>query len=286
MHLLPRPLYPIVFACLPALAFAAEDAWQNPLKKALRNGQPVVGMTITVPSADIVLQAARLGFDFVWIEMEHGPITLESARNLVLATQGTGMMPIIRVPHNELWLAKRALDTGAMGIVFPFTSTPELARQAVEACKFPPHGRRGSGPTLPALRWPAPQGYADFADDNIMVIIIIEEKQAVENIDAILDVPGIDVVFIGPNDLSFSYGDRGAQTAQVKEAIQRVFDAAKRRGLPVGRTSPVGDVRGYIEDGFQFFMAPNELNFIAAGARPYLEAAGKSAPEPEGRPFY
>jgi 2-keto-3-deoxy-L-rhamnonate aldolase RhmA len=243
-------------------------------------------MTISVASADVVLQAARIGFDFVWIEMEHSPISLESVRKMVLATQGTPLIPIVRVPVNEIWTAKRALDAGALGVIFPFTSTPELAKQAVDACRYPPIGRRGAGAGLASMRWPAPQGYADFADKNALVIIIIEEKRAVENIDAILDVPGIDVVFIGPNDLSYSYGDRGRQTPQVTAAIARVAAAAKKRNIPAGRTTGTNDIKGHIQSGFQFFQASSELGFIAAGARPFLEAAGKSAPDMKNRPLY
>lgn len=265
---------------------ATAAAWENPLKKTLRDGKPVVGMTVSIPSPDVVLQAARVGFDFVWIEMEHSPISLETVRNMVLATQGTGLVPLVRVPVNELWTAKRALDAGALGVIFPFTSTPELAKQAVEACRYPPLGRRGAGAGLASMRWPAPQGYADFADKNVLVIIIIEEKRAVENIDAILDVKGIDVVFIGPNDLSYSYGDRGRQTDQVKAAIAKILAAAKKRGIPAGRTAGTGDIKASIEQGFQFFQGSSEVGLIATGARPLLEAAGKFAPDLKNRPLY
>ena len=265
---------------------AASNTWENPLKKLLREGKSAVGMTVTINNPDVVLQAARVGFDFVWIEMEHSPVTLESVRHMVLATQGTPLIPLVRVPVNELWTAKRALDTGALGIIFPFTSTPELARQAVAACRYPPAGRRGAGPGLASQRWPAPQGYADFADQNVLCVIIIEEKRAVENIDAILDVPGIDVVFIGPNDLSYSYGDRGRQTPQVTAAIAKIIAAAKKRGIPAGRTAGTNDIKNHIDQGFQFFQASSELGFLAAGARPFLEAAGKTPPDMKNRPLY
>lgn len=276
----------LVASLLSGTLLHAQSEWENPVKKTLREGKPVIGLTITVPSAEVALQAARLGFDFVWIEMEHSAITLETARNMVLATHGTATVPFIRVPVNELWTAKRALDVGALGVIFPFTSTPELARQAVAACKYPPLGRRGSGPGLASLRWPAPGGYADFADKNAMVVIIIEQKQAVENIDAILAVPGIDVVFIGPNDLSHSYGFRGRQTPEVKEAIAKVVAAAKRHNIPVGRTAGAGDIGEHIKEGFRFFQASSELGMMAAGARPILEAAGKTAEAPKARPMY
>jgi 2-keto-3-deoxy-L-rhamnonate aldolase RhmA len=283
------PLYRVVGAIAAvSLSFVVVRAaeWENPLRTKLREGQPVIGMTITVPSPDVVVQAARLGFDFVWIEMEHSPITLETARTMVLATSGTGLIPLIRVPVNELWTAKRALDCGALGVIFPFTSTPELARQAVAACHYPPGGLRGAGPGLAALRWPAPEGYANFADSQALVVIIIEQKSAVENIDAILDVPGIDVVYIGVNDLSYSFGDRGQQTPQVVAAIARVIAAAKARNLPVGRPTSAADVRRHLDEGFRFFQSASELGLIAAGARPLLEAAGKTPPDPKDRPLY
>jgi 2-keto-3-deoxy-L-rhamnonate aldolase RhmA len=281
-------------AGMAALAFAlaapklgAQTDLENPVKRLLREGKPVVGATITIPSADVAAQAAALGFDFLWIEMEHSPITLETARTMILATRGSRTVPLIRVPVNELWTAKRALDAGGLGVIFPFTSTPELARQAVAACRYPPGGRRGAGPGLATLRWPAPGGYADFADRNVLVVIIIEQAQAVEQIEEIAAVPGIDVIFIGVNDLSYSFGLRGRQDdPTVKGAIAKVVAAAKKRGIPVGRPSGAEQVGQFIKEGFQFFQASSELGMMAAGARPMLQAVGKTAPDPKARPLY
>jgi 2-keto-3-deoxy-L-rhamnonate aldolase RhmA len=264
-----------------------QAAWENPVKKTLREGKPVIGLTMTVPSADIAAQAAELGFDFLWIEMEHSPITLESARSIILATRGSRTVPFIRVPVNELWTAKRALDAGALGVIFPFTSTPELAAQAVAACRYPPVGRRGSGPGLAILRWPVPGGYSDFADQNAMVVIIIEQASAVERIDEILSVPGIDVVYIGPADLSYSLGLRGKQDdPKLKDAIAKIVAAAKRHNLPVGRPASATQIPEFLKQGFQFFQSSSELGLFAAGARPLLDALGKSGPEPKTRPMY
>lgn len=260
--------------------------WENPVKKLLREGKPVVGLTVTIPSPDVALQAARLGFDFLWIEMEHSGITLESLHNIILATNGTACMPITRIPVNELWTAKRALDSGSMGVIFPFTSTPELARQAVSACRYPPVGLRGFGPGLASLRWPAPEGYRAFADENILVIVIIEQAQAVERIEEIASVPGVDVMFIGPNDLSFSLGLGGRQDEpRLKEAIAKVLAAGKKHGVAVGRTASPDQIGGLIKEGFQFFQASSELGMMAAGSRSILEAAGKTAPSKD-RPMY
>jgi 2-keto-3-deoxy-L-rhamnonate aldolase RhmA len=196
-------------------------------------------------------------------------------------------IPFIRVPVNELWMAKRALDAGALGVIFPFTSTPELARQAVAACKYPPAGRRGAGPGLASTRWPAPEGYYNFSDQNAMVIIIIEEARAVEQIEEIAAVPGIDVMFIGTNDLSFSLGTRGNQNdPKVKDAIARVVAAAKKYKIPVGRPGNAATIPELLKQGFTFFQAPSELNMMATGARPMLELLGKSGTQPGQRPAY
>src|SRR5271157_444210 len=160
---------------MPAAKSGSQATWENPVKKLLQEGNPVIGITLTVASAEIAAQAATLGFDFLWIEMEHSPITLESLRDMVLATRGLGAVPFARPPVNELWTAKRVLDAGVLGVVFPFTRSPELARQAVAACRYPPAGLRGSGADLAQFRWPAPGGYYAFADRNVMVIAVIED---------------------------------------------------------------------------------------------------------------
>jgi len=273
---------------LPAVAAFPQTEWENPVKKLLREGKPVIGATITVASPEIAAQAANLGFDFLWIEMEHSPITLETARNMILATRGLKAMPFTRVPVNELWTAKRVLDAGSIGVIFPFTSTPELARQAVAACKYPPEGLRGAGPGLATFRWPAPEGYYKFANKNVMVIIIIEQGKAVDQIEQIAAVPGIDVMFIGTNDLSFSLGVGGQQDHPKQlEAIGKVVAAAKRHKVPLGR--PAGSpeqVQQYIKDGFTFFQGGAELGLMAAGAQPLLQSLGKTGIDPKARPLY
>lgn len=266
----------------------AQPQWENPVKKLLKEGKPVIGATITVASPDVAAHAANAGYDFLWIEMEHSPITLETARSMVLATRGLKAVPFIRVPVNELWTAKRALDAGALGVIFPFSSTPELAKQAVDACKYPPVGRRGAGPGLASFRWQGPESYYDFSDRNAMVINIIEEKRAIEKIDEIASTPGLDVLFIGTNDLSFSYGKRGELNHDVvQDAIRKVVAAGKKYGVAVGR--PVGSaeqIEEYRKEGFLFFQAPSDLNVMAAGSRPLLDALGKSGIDPKKTPLY
>jgi 2-keto-3-deoxy-L-rhamnonate aldolase RhmA len=129
----------------------------NPVKLKLARGEPVIGLVISVNNVEVAAHGAGLGFDFLWIEMEHAPISLETLRNMVLATRGMPAVPFARPPVNELWTAKRVLDAGVLGVIFPFTRTPELARQAAAACRYPPAGLRGSGADLAQARWPAPE---------------------------------------------------------------------------------------------------------------------------------
>jgi 2-keto-3-deoxy-L-rhamnonate aldolase RhmA len=283
------PLLSALLMISAACAWAQSPAeWENPVKKLLQEGKPVIGATITVPSPEIAAQAANLGFDFLWIEMEHSPITLETARNMILATRGLKAVPFIRVPVNEIWTAKRALDQGSLGVIFPFTSTPELARQAVAACRYPPEGLRGAGPGLASFRWPAPEGYTSFANRNVAVVVIIEQSQAVERIDEIASVPGIDVLFIGTNDLSFSLGFHGRQDdPRLKSAIEKVVAAGRRNKVALGRpASSPEQVQQYINEGFLFFQASSELGMMAAGAGPLLKSLGKSGFDPKTRPLY
>jgi 2-keto-3-deoxy-L-rhamnonate aldolase RhmA len=255
----------------------AQHGWKNPVKEKLKSGQTVIGVVISVNSVEVAAQAANLGFDFLWIEMEHSPISLEGLRNMVLATRGLPAIPIARPPVNELWTAKRILDVGALGVIFPFTRTPELARQAVAACRYPPLGLRGSGADLAQFRWPAPEGYYDFADENVLVVAVVEETSALSHIDEIAAIPGLDVLFIGTSDLSFSLGLRGSQNdSRLDEAVAKIAAAAKRHGKVLGRPARTPDeIQRFTKQGFQFFMTGTEIDLMSAGAAHLLGPLGR-----------
>lgn len=253
------------------------------LKKALLEGRPVVGATVTVPSVDTALALANAGFDFLWIEMEHGPITLESLREILLATRGARAVPITRVPANEVWLAKRVLDAGSLGVVFPFTSTRELAERAVAACRYPPLGVRGFGPALALSRYGmGAADYVRFANENVVVVVIIEQSEAVENVEAIASVPGIDVLFVGVNDLSYSLGVGGRTTDPlVEQALAKVLEAGRRHGLPVGYpTGNPNEINRRIAQGFRFFQASSDVGLLAGAARDLLSKVQRGASPP------
>jgi 4-hydroxy-2-oxoheptanedioate aldolase len=253
---------------------------ESALKKALLEGRPVVGATVTVPNADTALTLANAGFDFLWIEMEHGPITLESLRAILLATRGAKAVPITRVPANETWLAKRVLDEGSLGVVFPFTSTRELAERAVASCRYPPLGVRGFGPAFALSRYgmDAPE-YVRFANENVVVVVIIEQKEAVDNIETIASVPGLGVLFVGVNDLSYSLGVGGRTTDPlVEQALAKVLEAGRRHGVPVGYpTGNPTEINRRIAQGFRFFQASSDIGLMAGAARDLLSKVDRGA---------
>ncbi len=253
---------------------------ENALRKALAEGRPVIGATVTVPNVDTALALANAGFDFLWIEMEHGPMTLESLRAILLATRGARAVALTRVPANELWLAKRVLDEGSLGVIFPFTSTRELAERAVAACRYPPLGDRGFGPALALSRFGLGGAeYVKFANENVLVVVIIERKEAIENIEAIASVPGVGVLFVGVNDLSFSLGVGGRTTDPLVEAaLTKVLDAGRRHGIPVGYPSgnPT-EINKRIAQGFRFFQASSDIGLMSGGARDLLSKVDRTA---------
>src|SRR5579871_6570245 len=158
----------------------SSTSWQHPVRARLKAGETVLGVTITTPSIEAAAQAATLGFHFLWVEMEHSPITLETLRHIVLATRALPAAVFARVPVIEFWTAKRVMDQGVAGVIFPFGSSPELAQKAVSACRYPPHGRRGSGAGLATFTWPDQENYYDSADQNMFTVFMIEEACAVD----------------------------------------------------------------------------------------------------------
>ncbi len=265
-----------------------ENLWRNPVKTRLEAGEIVLGATVTTNDIEAAAHIATLGFHFLWCEMEHSPLTLETLRGIVLATRALPAMVFARVPVVELWTAKRVLDQGVSGVIFPFASTPGLAAKAAAACRYPPLGGRGSGSGLASATWPQPDGYADSADANVVTVLVIEQVEAVENIDAIAATPGIDVLFIGTSDLSFSLGLRGRQDEPaLNEAVERIAAAAKRHGKFLGRPVPAPPkIPAFREQGFQFFQCATELGLMRLGARQILDPLGVGEMPRERRAMY
>ena len=254
----------------------SHDWKNNRLRARLDAGEYVIGLTITSSNLETAVLGAKLGFHFLWVEMEHSPVSLETLRNIVLATHGLGATVLARVPVVALWTAKRVLDQGVSGVIFPFVADSEMAQTAARSCHYPPAGLRGSGAGLAASTWFEPGIYYDSADAHMLTVCVIEEKRALANVDAIAATPGVDVLFIGTSDLSFSLGLRGRQDEPLlQDAIEVIRDAAKRNNKILGRpASNAEDVLRYHKEGFQFFQSVTELGLMRLGAEQVLKPLG------------
>lgn len=206
---------------------------QLTLLQRLRAGRILAGMQSFSASPVLVEAMGHAGMDFVVVDMEHCPTGLETLTQLVRAADAAGITPLARVPELEPLTMTRALDVGVAGLVLPHASAGRC-REAVAACRYPPQGHRGACPVVRAARY-LPSDWAEYArraNEDILVIPLVEDAAALDEIDAILDVEGIDVVFVGPFDLSISLGSGGAdyRHPRMAQALKDVVAAAIARG--------------------------------------------------------
>src|SRR5690242_1764184 len=179
----------------------------NPVRAKLKQGQPSIGTWLTLPDPLAARMMARVGFDWLTVELEHTPTSLETAATIFTIVSAAGSVPLVRVPWNSAENIKRVLDAGAWGIVVPMVNSRAEAEAAVSAAKYPPRGTRSLGGGMRAIRWASTADeYSRHADDEILVVLQIEHIDGVNLADEILSVPGVDACFIGPNDLAASMG--------------------------------------------------------------------------------
>jgi 2-keto-3-deoxy-L-rhamnonate aldolase RhmA len=243
---------------------------KNHLKELLTSGKTAIGTLVQLPSPPVAEILAQAGFDWLLIDTEHGPIDTEKLHAMIRATSETSATPIVRVTSNLDWLAKRALDVGALGVMMPGVNSAEQALAAVRAVRYPPQGTRGFGPTFAGLRWGLTASeYVQQANEAVMAIVQIEHADAVARIDEILAVPGIDLALIGPYDLSGSMGLLGqVGHAEVQAAIDRVLKAANNANVPAGIFGVTADeVNRFIAQGFQAILVGVDVAWLAAGAK-------------------
>jgi 4-hydroxy-2-oxoheptanedioate aldolase len=250
----------------------------NPVKASLREGRVQVGTWLSLASPMASRFMARAGFHWLTLDLEHSPANWETAAAVFGAVADAGGTPLARVPMNNPENAKRALDAGAYGIVFPMCCCREEAVAAVEACKYPPAGRRSVGGSLHALNFgTSPADYYSRANDEVLIIVQAEHIDAVEACDDIFSVPGLDGMFVGPNDLLSSMGQTPAMDSDYPPfvaALRRVRESADRHGIAPGIhvADPVAALRR-AEEGWRFIAVSSELGFMTAAARAAAAAA-------------
>lgn len=263
----------------------------NRLKAMLQEGKVPVGIMVTLDSSSIAEAMAHAGFDFLILDMEHMPTNPETMHHMVQATRGTNAAPVIRVPWNEQWVIKGALDMGAYGVMVPQVSTREEALAAVRAVKYAPEGERGVGPFCAALRWgmTLPE-YVAVANEEIVLMIQVETPQGVENVEEILSVPGIDVVFSGPGDLAVSMGGLHlVGSPEHSAALRKILQVCKRVGIPAGVLAATPEaIRQGMAAGYDAIAAGSDLDLLLNGARGIVasacEARGAIRPDEKRQP--
>ncbi len=250
---------------------------KNHLKEKVCRGQTVAGILTGLGHPDIAELLSRVGYDFLYLDDEHGPMHYETLQIMMQAMNGTDCTPIIRVQENNATDIKRLLDIGAHGIVVPMVNSKEDAINAVRACKYPPQGIRGYGPRRYSLIDP---DYVRTANTEIMVIAIIETGKAIDNIAEIFSVDGIDACLVGHMDLSFDMGlpipavlPPGPDNPRLAEALDKVVQASRRAGKPTGLAINPASVKWAVENGFTFNIVAFVDNLLFESARAALSTA-------------
>jgi 4-hydroxy-2-oxoheptanedioate aldolase len=251
---------------------------ENKLKSIWARGEAVVNGWLSIPSSFSAEVMANQGFDSLTVDMQHGVIDYQVAVTMLQGISTTGAMPMARVPWNDPARLMKILDAGAYGVICPMVNTRAEAEALVRACKYPPRGYRSWGPVRASIY--AGADYGDHANDDIVVMPMIETAEAMKNLDDILSVPGVDGVYVGPSDLSLALGlkPRLDQTdAPVVEAQQKIAEACKRHGVVAGiHNSTATYALKMIAQGYQFVTLASDSRHMAMKAAEEVAVVRKS----------
>jgi 2-dehydro-3-deoxyglucarate aldolase/4-hydroxy-2-oxoheptanedioate aldolase len=240
----------------------------NKLKRDLEAGKVCLGATITMSNPVVAEILSHIGYDWLWLETEHSAMSVESVLAMLQATNGSDVSTVVRVPWNDKTMIKRVLDTGPDGIIIPLVNTKEEAEYAVQAMKYPPVGERGAGLARAQAYGMHMGEYLATANDEVTTILMIEHYKAVENIEEILSVKGVDSVMIGALDLSGSMGILGhTDDPKVENAIQTVLAACKKAKVPCGIIAGNPEVANKrIKEGFQNIILSLDVLLLVGAA--------------------
>ena len=249
----------------------------NFAKQRLQAGELAIGCNVTYSrTVNVSAIAKRCGFDWLFIDMEHGSMDVDHVVQLSVAALPVGITPIVRVPGHQHFHASRVLDGGAMGVVVPHVSTVEEARQVVRNCKFPPVGHRSMIGTLPHFGYATPPAgeAATAMNDAVLIIVMLETPEAIENADAIARLDGIDALLIGTNDLTAEMGIPGQFGHQKAHAAYETTIAACRKHgkhAGMGGVYETGLMQKYIQMGVRLVLGGSDLSFLMAAAKAQSE---------------
>lgn len=252
-------------------------ARENVLKRRLEDGGTAVNAWCSIASSYVAEVVAGLGFDAVTIDMQHGAIDYAAAFSMLQAISTTSAMPMVRVPWNDPALLMKLLDAGAYGIICPMVNSAAEARAFVGACRYPPLGYRSLGPNR-AVQY-AGADYALAADREVLLLAMIETRAAVAALDEILDVEGLDGVYVGPGDLSLSFGASPSMRPSqpdIVAAIGAVVQAARRHSrIPAIHTDGPDTARQRFAEGYRLCTLQSDVRYIVNGATAALAALSR-----------
>lgn len=259
-----------------------KTVFENKVKRRLQEGKKTIGAWLQIASPYTAEIMSRAGFDWLIVDMEHGPGDIQTLVAQVMAMNGSGVVPLVRAPWNDFVTIKRILDAGAYGLLVPYVNTKSEAEAAVSACKYPPQGIRGvAGSPRAAGYGQNAMDYLTRANKEILIITAVETPDAVSNLDAILEVDGLDGIFIGPMDLATSMGHFGNPgQPEVQEAIAvieaKVLAAKKILGSIAGTWE---QAKGFYDKGYQMMVVMADGVSLAGLAAKKVAQFRKDYPE-------
>jgi 4-hydroxy-2-oxoheptanedioate aldolase len=254
----------------------------NKLKARLKSGKACINAWLAIPSGFSAEVMAQCGFDSVTVDMQHGVQDYQSMVQCFQAIDKYPITPLVRVPWNEPGIVGKVLDGGAWGVICPMVNTPAEAKALASACLYPPQGKRSNGPIRAAAYGDA-SPYQTIANDEVLVIPMIETQEAIDNIEAILDVPGVVGIYVGPSDLGMSLGLKPMmdhEEPKILAIYEMLLKATGRRGLFAGIHNATGAYAArMIGMGFRFVTLGNDSGLMARAAREQIAITRKNAGE-------
>jgi 4-hydroxy-2-oxoheptanedioate aldolase len=254
----------------------------NKLKARLKSGKACVNAWLAIPSGFSAEVMAQCGWDSVTVDMQHGVQDYQSMVQCFQAMDGHPVTPLVRVPWNEPGIIGKVLDGGAWGVICPMVNTAAESRALASFSLYPPKGKRSNGP-IRAAAYGEASPYQSIANDEVLVIPMIETQEAIDNIDAILDVPGISGIYIGPSDLGLSLGlkpmlDR--EEPEIFKIYEKLVAATAKRGQFAGIHNATGSYAArMIGMGFRLVTIANDSGLMARAAREQIAITRKEAGE-------
>jgi 2-keto-3-deoxy-L-rhamnonate aldolase RhmA len=250
----------------------------NWVREKMRSGQATIGCFLGLGSPNVAELLAHAGYDWLIVETEHNGLDSAEIQHMLMALNGAETIPLVRIPSSNPVFIQRALDMGAMGVVVPMVRTAAEAQAIVSASRYPPHGSRSFGPLRASNYSFDNLDYLNRANDNMLVVLILETKEAVDNLDAIAAVPGVDAIYLGPFDLCLSLGlnPMNQPFPEIDAVMEQMLVVGRKRGVAAGTgTSTPEQLQQRQAQGFTMLGYGTDYSLLAEAARAGLRAFGR-----------